>query len=290
MKLIKRDIFDTKWWADEMNRISDWASDARWDGIPHVDCLELITDILGPYYKTQDVPGLEDPVDDEDVQTICEAIQGAEWDKLESAFDMIRDASQYAWEYAALPDEGDIESAAERAAELVVDDWDFVEDPWGAQSEEGERAIAESLVSSISYQKGQLILDPNKVDVGKLMRSPSVRRWVLREELPTIQDLLPELERLLEDVEDRMAKVLEDIMQTIDAGSRLNFEKQWKLMLADKKLVAAAREELFNFILEEEGRHEEEERQDIARRRREMEKRTGQGLLWEPLYPEEETR
>ena len=96
-----------------------------------MDCLELITDILGPYYKTQDVPGLEDPIDDEDVQTICEAIQGAEWDRIESAFNMIRDASQYAWEYAALPDEGDIESAAERAAELVVDDWDFVEDPWG---------------------------------------------------------------------------------------------------------------------------------------------------------------
>jgi hypothetical protein len=128
LRPIEINIVEEKEWKwDSGGKIMDWASDNAWQDWRNLsarDCEPLVADVAEAGLTKKERARLKP----EDFERICERMK-EEPDLLESLHLAILDASQWMWEEAYIPDDGEIREAMELAEDDFTEDLEW-RDVW----------------------------------------------------------------------------------------------------------------------------------------------------------------
>jgi hypothetical protein len=229
-----------------------WAIDNAWDDFTNMSedtCESLVRDL----YK----PG---ELDDAGLERICEQLKD-DHAALENTAQAMMDASQWAWEEAYTPTDGDIAKAMKRIGDWIEFDdyWSLIVRPhaeagpkdWYPGRKWTETMILEDLESRISYSRKEdaydryIVFDwkdaPPVVDLlAKLKRKPG--------EGGSPADVEADLDAWMGAYMNGFWVILSEVMQDVDTHYRVDFWPHWKSVLRDKDRMKAVAKEISGFL------------------------------------------
>ena len=240
-------------WQERVQKRSDEYYQAKMED--EGECESLIEAIMGEEYSRSAPEGPRDwspktgPIGPKAVKKAC---FGFSEGRLEGVEYMIRDAIQYMYEDAMMPDDSDITYALSETRDDISEkpDLDEIWEPLIAKTHT-EKRIMRNLVNQIDYSRQQTHYD--RYLSFNFMASPEVtylveaypiedRGWV-RDALQ-FHHFIPLRERFLKLFFRKLSKDMEGS----DPDNRTDWNKHWKAMLRDEDRVKEVRKEIRKYL------------------------------------------
>lgn len=251
-------------WQERVQRLSDeyYQESMERDD----ECESLIEAIMGIEYSHKAPEGPRDwspkagPIGPRAVKKAC---FGFSEGQLEGVEHMIRDAIQYMYEDATMPDDGDINWALVETRDEFVEkpDLDEIWEPLIDRTHT-EKRIMHNVLNSINYSRQQTHYD--RYVSFDFMTSPEVVYLIHKypeEDRGWVKDSLQfqYFKTLRERFLERFFRKLSKYMDGTDPQNRADWNKHWKAILRDEDRVKEVRKEIRKYLKTAPPLPEEEE-------------------------------
>lgn len=249
---IKINLVESSDWKDKWEG-AQWASDSGWEDFRHMGLATLeglIDDIASVPPKGKKKSKLD--FSSEELKYLAQQLKNGN-DKLEATQQMITDAGTWMYEASAIPNDGDIEEAMEKATEDFLEET-FSEDLWEPVYSGFVRKGPMEWSPRKKYEADEILGQLAKQikfehEKGHFDRYSIFNFW----DAPVVQELFskyrgsPEVYRRLKSEFQRLAEQyvkytlrrLDEVMSDIDVSNRTDWRAAWKSMLASGEASAA---------------------------------------------------
>ncbi len=260
---IKVNLVDHTGWKpfDPTDKITEWANDAAWEDLRHMDADDLETYV----YDLSDAKGKRGgkprwKFSSDEIEWLAKQVKENP-DLVEETRNAIVDAMTWMYEAAYMPQKGDIQEAMESAVETLIDDYPLNHDLWGpvlalealrrGPKEWSPRKrleateILKDLLEHVSLEQEEghydryLVFDfRNAKVVHDLLSRSTWQRAMLENALGR------EFDDLSETYLWRFFDALKNNMEDLDIQNRTDWRKAWRSMLSDGQHMKAVQKEM----------------------------------------------